>query len=61
MGDFGRTQVYHLAGMELRRRNLYPEEGCMGLLRWSGGAGQFEYVAADWLMQFPRTQWMHWR
>jgi len=60
VGDFGRTQVYHLAGMELRRRNLYPEEGCMGILCWAPGEGQFEYVSNDWLMRFPRTQWMHW-
>ncbi|OAI54989.1 hypothetical protein AYO44_13775 [Planctomycetaceae bacterium SCGC AG-212-F19] len=59
-GDFGRPQVFHLAGMELRRRNLYPEEGCMGILRWSNGEGQFEYVSSDWLMRFPRTQWLYW-
>jgi hypothetical protein len=60
VGGFGRTQVYHLAGMELRRRNLYPEEGCMGILRWSHGEGRFEYVGNDWLMNFPRTQWTCW-
>lgn len=60
LGEFGRTQVYHLAGMELRRRNLYAEEGSMGILRWSGGEGQFEFVGCDWLMQFPRTQWLYW-
>jgi len=59
-GDFGGTQVFHLAGMELRRRNLYPEEGCVGVLRWFGGKGQFDYVDADWLMRFPRGQWMYW-
>jgi hypothetical protein len=60
VGDFGRTQVYHLAGMELRRRSLYPEEGCMGILRWSCGYGRFEYVGSDWLMKFPRTGWLNW-
>jgi hypothetical protein len=59
-GDFGHTQVFHMAGMELRRRNLYPEEGCMGILRWLNGEGQFEYLSSDWLMRFPRTQWMYW-
>jgi hypothetical protein len=60
VGGFGRTQVYHLAGMELRRRNLYAEEGCMGILRWSRGVGRFEYVGSDWLMNFSRTQWTCW-
>jgi hypothetical protein len=59
-GDFGPTQLYHMAGMELRRRNLYPEEGCMGILRWSNNQGQFDYVDPNWLMGFQRNEWMSW-
>jgi hypothetical protein len=59
-GDFGRTQVYHMAGMELRRRSLYPEEGCVGVLRWSRSGGRFEYVDDKWLLNYPRTAWPHW-
>lgn len=59
-GDFGRTQVFHLAGMELRRRSIYPEEGSVGVLRWSQGAGTFEYVDSEWLMNYPRAKWLHW-
>jgi hypothetical protein len=59
-GDFGRTHVYHMAGMELRRRSLFAEEGSIGVLRWSGGEGRFEHVDDRWLLQFPRTTWQHW-
>jgi hypothetical protein len=41
-GDFGRTRVYHMAGMELRRKSLYAEEGSVGVLRWATGSGRFD-------------------
>jgi hypothetical protein len=59
--DFGLTNVYHMAGLEMRRKNQYPETGCMGILRWSGEAGEFSYVDDDWLMGFPRSNWMRWQ
>lgn len=59
-GDFGRTHVHHMAGMELRRRSLFAEEGSVGVLRWAKGEGRFEYVDDRWLLNFPRTAWQHW-
>jgi hypothetical protein len=56
-GDFGRTQVFHLAGMELRHRGLYPEEGCVGVLTWDGQAGTFAFVDNAWLRTFTRDNW----
>lgn len=59
-GDFGRTHVHHVAGLELRRHSLFAEEGSIGVLRWSEGKGQFEFVDDRWLLKFPRTTWQHW-
>jgi hypothetical protein len=58
--DFGDTTVFHLAGMELRRHRLYPEEGCVGVLRWRDGAGEFTFLDPVWLLQFPRDRWREW-
>ncbi len=58
--DLGETQVFHMAGMELRRRRAFAEEGCVGVLHWDDGRSIFEYVDADWLLQFPREQWRYW-
>jgi hypothetical protein len=59
-GDFGRTRVHHMAGMELRRKSLFAEEGSVGVLRWADGEGHFAYLDSTWLMNFPRTNWLHW-
>jgi hypothetical protein len=59
-GDFGASAVFHMAGMELRRHRCYAEEGCVGVLRWEEGAGEFAFIDADWLLQFPREQWQAW-
>jgi hypothetical protein len=56
-GDFGKTRVYHLAGMELRRPGQHAEEGSVGVLRWRGPAGAFEYVGSDFLRSFTRHNW----
>ncbi len=53
-GDFGRTRVYHLAGLELRECGHHAEEGCVGILRWDGATGSFEYVDPPWLSTFSR-------
>jgi hypothetical protein len=58
-GEFGQTQVYHLAGMELRRAGGQAEEGSIGVLRWTGRDGAFEYVDASWLRTFTRHNWRH--
>ena len=58
--NFGRTQVHHMAGMELRRRSLFAEEGSIGILHWSDGKGRFDQVDERWLLNFPRTSWQHW-
>lgn len=39
-----RTQVYELAGFEMRRSGSCAEAGSVGLLTWENGLGVFEYV-----------------
>jgi len=56
-GDFGKTQVYHLAGLELRKSGGQAEEGSVGILRWNGTMGSFEYVDPEWLRTFTRHNW----
>ena len=58
-GEFGRTQVYHLAGLELRGDGGTAEEGAVGALQWDGSEGQFEYLDAAWLRTFSRHGWLH--
>lgn len=55
--DYGRTEVYHLAGFELRTRDGHPESGSVGVLEWDGEGGAFEYVADDDLTPFTRHNW----
>lgn len=55
--DFGRTQAYHLAGLEFRGRSGCAEDRCAGVLRWLDGAGEFDYVEAKWLRSFTRHNW----
>jgi hypothetical protein len=58
-GDFGRTEVYHLSGMELRASNQYPEEGSVGALCWDGTQGRFTYLDSAWLRTFSRHNWRY--
>jgi hypothetical protein len=56
-GDFGRTEVYHLSGMELRQAGQHAEEGSVGVLTWEGAAGSFTYLDPAWLRSFTRHNW----
>jgi hypothetical protein len=59
-GDFGASQIYHMAGMELRGRNGGAEEGSVGVLRCDEeGNRTFEYLDPFWLKTFTRHNWMH--
>jgi hypothetical protein len=55
--DYGRTEVYHLAGFELRTRDGHPESGSVGVLTWDGTEGSFEYVPDGELKPFTRHNW----
>jgi hypothetical protein len=55
----GETQVYHLAGFEMRRGGACAEEGSVGLLTWEDGVGAFEYLDGSWLQAFTRHNWRH--
>jgi hypothetical protein len=55
--DFGATDVYHMAGFELRTRDGHPESGSVGVLTRQDGEGVFEYVADDDLKPFTRHNW----
>ena len=57
--DAGRTEVYHLAGMEMRRNGTTAEAGSVGLLTWGDGVGKFEYLDDAWLTSFTRHNWRH--
>jgi hypothetical protein len=54
---FEATQVYHLAGFELRGAGGCAEDGSVGLLRWENGRGEFAYLPDDWLHTFTRHNW----
>lgn len=58
--DFGETEVYHLAGFELRTRDGTPEPGSVGLLERVGGDWRFEYLPREWTKTFSRHNWK-WR
>ncbi len=53
------TEIYHLAGFELRRDGSCAEVGSVGILTWQGGAGTFEYLDETWLRRFTRHTWRH--
>ena len=57
--DYGKTEVYHLSGMELSGRDGHAEAGSVGALSWNGTAGQFEYLGEDWLRTFTRHNWKY--
>jgi hypothetical protein len=55
----GETQVYQMAGFEMRRGGTCAEEGSVGLLTWEDGAESFEYLDGSWLRGFTRHNWRH--
>jgi hypothetical protein len=59
MTAMGRTEVYQMAGFELRRDGAYAERGSVGRLTWEGEVGRFEYLDEAWLRTFTRHNWMH--
>src|SRR3954447_14190544 len=58
-GTTGGTQVYHLAGFEMRRGGSCAEEGSVGLLTWESGSGTFEYLDEGWVRGFTRHNRRH--
>lgn len=58
--DFGRTRVYHMAGLELRGRDGCPSSGSVGVLTWGNETSTFDYIPDDWLKTFTRHNWK-WR
>jgi hypothetical protein len=57
--DYRPTEVFHLHGFELRGPGGTAEAGSVGVLRWGGQAGRFEYLSPDWLRTFTRHNWSH--
>ncbi len=55
----GGTEVYQLAGFELRRDGSCAEAGSVGLLTWEDGSGAFDYLEGSWLRGFTRHNWRH--
>jgi hypothetical protein len=56
-GLTGGTQVYQLAGFEMRRDGSCAEAGSVGRLVWEEGSGTFEYLDGSWLRGFTRHNW----
>ncbi len=56
-GTTGGTQVYEMAGFEMRREGSCAEAGSVGLLTWEAGSGAFEYLDGSWLRGFTRHNW----
>ncbi|MDY3556110.1 hypothetical protein R5W24_005273 [Gemmata sp. JC717] len=55
--DYGRTEVYHLAGFELRTRDGHPESGSVGVLHWDGDESTFALLDDADLKPFTRHNW----
>ena len=55
--DFGRTEVYHLAGFEMRTRDGHPESGSVGVLDWDDAGGAFAFLDDVELKPFTRHNW----
>lgn len=60
VGDFGPTEVNHMAGLEFRGRDGHAEPGSVGALTWADGEGRFEFLDDDWLKSITRHNWK-WR
>ncbi len=56
-GEFGRTEVYHLAGFELRTREGFPESGSVGVLQQTEEGWAFDFIPDDDLKPFTRNNW----
>jgi hypothetical protein len=56
-GDFGPTEVYHLAGFELRTREGHPESGSVGVLEQTAEGWAFDFIPDDDLKPFTRHNW----
>ncbi len=55
--DYGRTEVYHLAGFEMRTRDGHPEPGSVGVLHWHDTEPTFELLPDEDLKPFTRHNW----
>lgn len=55
--DYGKTEVYHMAGFELHTRDGHPESGSVGVLTRDEEGSAFEYIADDDLKPFTRHNW----
>ena len=55
----GETQVYQMAGFEMRRGGACTKEGSVGLLTWEDEVGTFDYLDGAWLRSFTRHNWRH--
>ncbi|MBA4187946.1 MAG: hypothetical protein C0467_07995 [Planctomycetaceae bacterium] len=56
-GEAGATQIYHLAGFELRTREGHPEAGSVGVLEHTANGWEFNFIADDDLKSFTRHNW----
>lgn len=56
-GEYDPTDVYHLAGFELRTRDGHPETGSVGVLEQTADGWSFEFVGDDDLKPFTRHNW----
>jgi hypothetical protein len=57
LADFGPTEVYHLAGFEMRTRDGRPESGSVGVLQNAGSGWTFDFVPDEVLKPFTRHNW----
>ncbi|MFO0825374.1 MAG: metallophosphoesterase [Gemmataceae bacterium] len=56
-GEPGETQIYHLAGFEMRTRDGHPESGSVGVLEYTADGWSFDFIADDDLKPFTRHNW----
>lgn len=55
--DFGRTRLYHLAGLEFGEPGHSAEGRSVGVLRRGVAGLRFEYVEQSWLRTVTRDNW----
>jgi hypothetical protein len=55
----GPTRIFHLHGLELQGAGGTAEPGSVGVLRWEGDKGRFDYLEAAWLRTVTRHNWRH--
>ncbi|MCE9562010.1 MAG: metallophosphoesterase [Planctomycetes bacterium] len=56
-GEPGETQIYHLAGFELRTREGHPETGSVGVLEQTADGWSFDFIADEDMNPFTRHNW----